>query len=265
VTIPGQSAGPAAGDGLFLVAGAQRSPLAEAAFAGLCDLAVPAVRLTTATLASAPLTVAPDGAAYDGEPVAGALFLDRPGASFSAGFAAEDRSFADNETRAAWAGLLASAAVWTVNRTDADLWFTSAEGPIWRRRLAADGVPVAPLTVGGEPGEDDRGWLPHTGGGVGPLPRAGSGSYLAAAYAALPEAKAFLRCQGRWIGGGGSAAGERVAEAMAARGYRFFGGTLDGEDRLVRLTAFPEIDDDGLAAEAGRRIAEAARADRARR
>ncbi|HEX6200040.1 MAG TPA: hypothetical protein VF150_07255 [Thermoanaerobaculia bacterium] len=58
---------------------------------------------------------------------------------------------------------------------------------------------------------------------------------------------------------------ERVAEAMAARGCRFFGGTFDTEDRLVRLTAFPEIDDPGLAAEAGRRIAEVAHADRGRR
>lgn len=265
MTTPRFGVAPAARDGLFLVAGAEGDPLAEAALAGLRDRSLRAVRLTTPKLASAPLTIAPDAATYDGEPVAGALFLDQPSTTFSADFEPDDRSFADNETRAAWAGLLSLPAVWTVNRTDADLWFTSAEGAIWRRRLAGDGVAVAPLAVGGEPGHGDRGWLPHTGGGVGPLPRSGAGSYLAAAYAEGPEASIVLWCHGRRIGAAASPGGERVAEAMAARGCRFFGGTFDGRDRLVRLTVFPQIDDPRLAAEAGRRIAEAAHADRGRR
>lgn len=249
---------------IYLVVGGEGDLVADTAGDELGRRRLPARRLEPAALASAPLTVTPDGAAWDGRPVAGVAFLARPGGPFSDGFDDGDASFADNETRALWSAVLSLPGLWTLNRGDAETWFTSSEWPVWRRRLGDAGVPLAPLHVGGEAADGDAGWLPYGGGGVGPLPPAGAGPYLAAAFAAAPEESTAVWCCGRRLDGPAGAADRRLAAAMERWGCRYFAASFDGDGRLLRLLTFPDIADPVVAADAGRRIAEDADAHRHR-
>lgn len=248
----------------FLVVGGEGDLVADAAGDALRRRGVPARRLLPGELAAAPLTVEPEGAALDGRPVAGVAFLARPGDRFSGDFESADQGFADNEVRALWSALLCLPGLWTLNRGDAATWFSSSEWPLWRRRLGAAGVPLAPLTVGGEPADGDAGWLPYTGGGVGPLPPAGAGPYLAAAYATAPETSTAVWCCGRRLDGPSDPDGRRLARVMERWGQRFYAASFDHRRRLLRLLTFPDIPDPVVAAEAGRRMAEDADAHRRR-
>lgn len=246
--------------GVLLLIGSAADETSQGACERLEGLGSAWRSLAPEELASACVTLSSDGARLDGEPVAGVIFLGRPSAGLSDAFAESDQGFADHETRALWVALLSHPNVWTVNRADTDLWFTHSEWPIWRRRLQAAGVTVAPLTAGGEPGDEDAGWLPYTGGGVGPLPPAGVGPFLGAAYATEPEATVAFWCCGRRLGGEPTPTEAALAWTMAEHDCRYFAATLDSLGRVLRLTIFPEIDSPVLAAEAGRLLAEEAHA-----
>lgn len=198
---------------------------------------VPVGRLATCRVA-----VTPREAFIEGQPVRGVLFRARPDAQFSEEFIKEDRFFCTSEARALWLEMLQLHTLTVVNRPDGELWYSSSEWCVWRRRLRARGVPVAELAAGDVSAGDGWSWLPW-GGGVLPSPVPEIRRMFGAA---ITRSKVFNRsswCYGRVMSDCNRPVVRDAIAVLEDWGIRLGALLTDASDRVVSCTAYPTIPD----------------------
>jgi hypothetical protein len=193
-------------------------------------------RLAAARLAASPLTLTPQEARLEGEQVAGVVFLCRPDGDFGGA----DRAPCSNEARAAWLALLQLPTVVTAHRPDAELWYSSSEWSVWRRRLVAAGLPVADLVVGDHPDEADAMWLPW-GGGVSKAPEPGARRAFAPALARRSSMAHSVWFGGECLDGAAEPEAGAAAQVLRAHGAELAGITRDAWGRVMVTTAHPHV------------------------
>src|SRR5215216_2617418 len=182
-------------EGVVVVVDDGTDALAADAARALRAAGTPVRPIAAGDLARAPLELTATTARLDGSEVGAVLFRAGWRSWLAEGFEEQDADFCSSETVAAWLSLLDLESVLAINRSDPELWFSSAEWPVWRRRLEQAGVPVTPLEIGEASGADDRHWLPW-GGGVARQPGARAARCLAAALSAQPAKATTL-----WLDG----------------------------------------------------------------
>jgi hypothetical protein len=182
-----------------------------------------------------------DRCEVDGAEVDVVAFRAHPTLLDAPAFDRDDRSFAAAEVRALWLHVLTLPAVTAMNRSDAELWFLPSEWPVWRRRFAAAGVPLAPLRVGVSGGEAGDAWWTWTGALTRPPPASVAAAVLAPTVEG-PVARA-LWCAGDVVDGPAPAAAvvEAAGAVLDGAGIVLAGLVLDGAGRLVGASSFPTV------------------------
>ncbi|GJL53355.1 MAG: hypothetical protein NPIRA02_04870 [Nitrospirales bacterium] len=205
-------------------------------------------------LALCRLEVTPTRAICDGQVVGSVFFHCHTHANYGADFEEPDQGFASDEVRATWLSILQIPSVLTINQVDAELWYTSAEWAVWRKRLQQAGVPLANVAVGDSKVFSTWSWLPW-GGGILGVP----GCHVRRAFApALTEGNAFqqsLWCEGQVFSG---PSGKHVAVAgkvMASYGLHLGSILTNQREEVVSCTTACTVPD-SLTLEIATRIAE---------
>jgi hypothetical protein len=232
-------------------------PLANAVHDALRESGVATLRLMGRSLARTRVEVTADDVRVRDRRVAAVLFRASTGDGLAEGFHADDASFSSSEARAAWLAALHSPSVIAVNRIDPEVWFAFADWPIWRRRLADAGVPLAPLAVGDVDTGADGAWLPWGGGVARPRPRAVRRVFGAAVTSATSLETAVVAASDV-VDGADGADGEvarSVADVLASWGVSLAGLVIDEQGRVVSATATPTISE-AVAPAAARRLTE---------
>lgn len=219
-------------------------------------------RIDAARLALAPLSLSREAAELDGLEVKALLFRAAPGAYFGDGFTAEDGPFCSGEAAAAWLAVMGLPDVTCVNRLDAELWYTTSEWAVWRRRLEVAGVRLAPLSVGDVSADEPMLWLPWIGGMARP-PGPNARRCFAAALSPRERVERAVWCDGRWISGRAGPAAADAVEVLDAHGVRL-AEVLVSRHGVLACSAHPQLDERTTAI-AANRIVEAFLADMHRR
>jgi hypothetical protein len=229
-------------------------PLADAVDEALRQDGVTTLRLAGRALARTRVELTADDVRVRGRRVRAVLFRASPGGGLAAGFRVDDASFSSSEARAAWLAVLHAPSVVAVNRADAEVWFALADWPIWRRRLAAAGVPLAPLAAGAVDVGPDASWLPWGGGVATPKTRAVRRAFGAAMVPTKSLASAVVA--GGAVVDGTDGEGVRAAAAELSRwGVSLAGVVADEDGRVVSATAAPSVTA-AVAPAAARRLTE---------
>jgi hypothetical protein len=174
------------------------------------------------------------------------LFRAFPDSTFSVGFDAEDQPFCNSEIGAAWLAALNLDSVLAVNRYDATAWFEGLGWPVWRRWLAAAGVPLSPFAFGDAGAEDLDGWHPYATGLREALPPASTRRILGAAFTASLSAATVLAVAGVPPRDEMSAAIREAARVLDACGLRIAEIGADAEGRVLAVNPQPSISDEAL-------------------
>lgn len=175
--------------------------------------------LSSGELARAPLELTSSEARLGDRRIRAALMNVGGIGTFADGFVPSDAAFCNAETAAAWLTVLNLDSVVAVNRPDAELWFSSAEWPVWHRRLEAAGVPVVAPEVGDAEQPAGRCWMPWCGGFASPPTRDVLRCFGAALVDERPAATG-LWLDGRRIGGEGGSIAGAAAAILAEHGAR---------------------------------------------
>jgi hypothetical protein len=162
---------------------------------GLTEAVVP-----PGALALAPLAVTPCGAWLGHARIAGLVLRAGTERGCADDFRPAGRAFASAEARATLLAVAHAPGVLAVAPLQAEDWQRGGEWPLWRRRLAAAGVALAPMSVGASaPGLD--GWLPYTALGRHVAPRAVVARALGAAHVEAGRLDETVTCCGAVIAG----------------------------------------------------------------
>jgi hypothetical protein len=215
-------------------------PLAEAVHEALRSAGAASFRLHARALARTRVEVTVDEARVRRRRVRAVLFRATPGGDLAAGFHSDDVSFSSNEARASWLALLNATSVVAVNRADPEVWFALADWPVWRRRLAAAGVPLAPLAVGDVDIAADACWLPWGGGITRPKARSARRAFGAAVVPTQTLTR-VLAAGGHVVDGADGEGVRAAAHALSAWGVSLAGVLVDEAGRVVSATAFPPV------------------------
>lgn len=200
----------------------------------------PVRRLPASQLAGLRVEVQIDRVLVEGRPLSALLFRASPHAFFGEGFAEGDSVFCSNEARATFLAVLHLPAVFVLNRPDAEQWYSASEWSLWRRRLKAEGVSVAPLVVGAPPADPGWRWLPWGGGVVRP-PGTAVRRTFASALVDAGRIEQSICCCGHLIDGPDVPAVRRASEVLTAYGTGLASITSDTEGRVVVCTSHPDI------------------------
>lgn len=201
------------------------------------------VRLVAAEHVAACQFVMDSEAIYlDRERVHAIVFHARPDAHFASQFEEVDSGFCSNEARAAWLGAFQMPGVVTLNRYDAEIWYSRAEWSVWLRRFAAANIPVAPLSVGDVDLEGSTIWLPWGGGRLSSPGRSIRRGLAPAMVQSELLSRSFWCC-GEVVDGPENRGVVAVANMFARNGIRLAAVTTDDDERVVHCTAYPEIPD----------------------
>ena len=188
-------------------------------------------------------------ATVNGRRLGAVLFRAAPWSRYDAGFTDTDASFATAEVAATWLAITQLPSVISLNRLHPEAWSTFSEWPVWRRCLAAAGVPQVEIGVG-DLEEIEPTWLPW-GGGVATAPRAAIRRSFAPALTRATGLRHGLWFDGTLLDGSGSPAAEQGAASLAADGIRLAGISIDRSGRVAAATAHPRVADATAAAVAG--------------
>ena len=200
----------------------------------------PTMSIRAGDLARSPLRLSSGSAALDGHNVAAVLFRADWRSWFAEGFVDEDADFCSAETAAAWLALLDLDTVLAINRSDAELWFSSVEWPVWRGRLERAGVPVTALEVGCVADGQERDWL-LWGGGTARLPGVNAARCFAAALPLQPASTSTIWLEGRCLDGPSSPVAEAAAAVLAAHGAKLAGIVLAADGTVLSCTCRPAL------------------------
>jgi hypothetical protein len=226
--------------GLAVVVGEETTdPLIPALVAALRRRACEVQVSTPGSLALAPLTADSERATWSGREITAAVLRSPPDRSLAEGIEEGDRSFATSEVLAVWLHLLSLPSVRSLNRTDPEAWFAIGDWTVWRRRLAAAGLPLAPLVVGDcEPAAPTASRWAHWGGGdaAGPVGAVVRRTFVAAVVATSALHRS-LWCCGRVIEGRRSSAVEGAGRVLAGHGITLAGIDTDDEGAVVGATS----------------------------
>jgi hypothetical protein len=179
-----------------------------------------------------------DMCTVDGKRVSTVVFRARPSLMVAPGFTESDASFAAAELRATWAHILSMPGMVAVNRATADSWFSGSEWAVWRRRLQARGVLMAPRNIG-RPYAD--GWWVRWTGGQERAPDAPVAERLGTATIERGTLTRALCCAGEVWSEAEGAAPLGVARALLEEGLVLSEVVLDESGRLVGLETTPAV------------------------
>jgi hypothetical protein len=214
--------------------------LADAVEQALAARSWPSSRRLPGELASTPLVLDEQTARLGDEPVGAVVFRARPDMHFGEDFDERDAGFASSEARAAWLALTHLPSVSAINRLDAELWFSSAEWPIWRRRLVRAGVRVVDLAVGDAAAGEGATWLPW-GGGLTQAPPRSVRRTFATALVDLQALQTTVTCCGAVLDGPDLEVTRAASAVLAADGARLAAIVTDDRERIVSCTAYPYV------------------------
>ena len=192
--------------------------------------------ISSENLASCRLNVKSTGATCDGQLIGAVLFHCRPGANFGSNFEESDREFSSNEARAVWLSILQIPSVLAVNRLDAEIWYSSAEWAVWRRRLQLAGVPLSDISVGDSEPTPGWSWLPWGGGKYLNAPGPSVRRTFAPALTAGDGFYNSLWCCGQIISGPGGKHIETASEIMASYGMQLGSILTNKKGQVVSCT-----------------------------
>jgi hypothetical protein len=218
-----------------------RDKLAEAVVSALRSRGISSLTLEIQRLCHCQLYLDADSCTVDGFRVGGVLFRASPEASWSEGFAADDRLYCDAELRAAWLAILHLDSVLAINQWDAMMWFEGGEWPTWRRLLIGNGVPVSPFSFGGMDGlggSHSPHWYPYRFGERSPVPGPASQRVLGAPLTVATERHDSLVACGHVLTGQ-SARIESAVQVLASAGLRLASIVTDDEGRVLRVNPRP--------------------------
>lgn len=204
--------------------------------------------LQSTCLASVALTLDSGGARLHDAVIDVLVFHARPNSGFSRDFVAGDQDFCDQETKALWLAVLSSG-VTTLNKPDAEIWYTRSEWSAWHRRLQAADVDTAELRVGDIECGPDSTWLPWGGGAASPPGPAARRAFAPAQVTDQPL-REDLVVYGRPIRRSAPPVVEAAAKLLRDSGTNLATVVTDNRNRVAGCTAFPTIGAETLAAAA---------------
>lgn len=199
-----------------------------------------------------------DSCTVDGFRVGGVLFRASPEASWSDGFAADDRLYCDAELRAAWLAILHLDSVLAINQWDATTWFEGGEWPTWRRLMMEHGVAVSPFSFGGMngvSGSHSPHWYPYRFGEPSPAPGAASQRVLGAPLTVATEQQVSLVACGHVLSPP-CAPIENAVRVLASSGIQLASIVTDAEGRVLRVNPKPTPEEPVLLSRAASLLAE---------
>ena len=196
------------------------------------------LRLPLETLADVVVTLDGDTMFVEGEPIGGIVFRGDYESQMSGGFVVTDQRFTDLEAGAVWLAALHLPTVEAINRPDATGWFEGGWST-WRAALATEGVSLAPLHVGEDPGPDAA-WFPYTGRNPRRLPPPEARGTLAVAWG-RPRTE-LICCCGVSVGAKTKAA-TGIARALDDIGLALASVQLDASNRVCSVNPHPIVDD----------------------
>jgi len=222
---------------LALVVGVDSDAVAGSLTTGLRGRAWEVIQLPPDSLASTTLHVQGDAAFLAQRPLAAVAFCGFPTWSQNRGFAPEDDAFCGAEARAAWLGVLQLRTVSAINRWDAEVWYSSSEWSVWRRRFVRAGVPLSAVSVGKAHAAPEWTWLPWGGAGFQARPQAGACHALASATLPARGLHRSIWCDGTVLTGDMSPVLMRAGTVLRQYGVRYATLLLDEDERIVTATS----------------------------
>ena len=198
------------------------------------------LRVAADKLSSCRIEVNAGHATCNGQSVATVLFHARPDSHFSDDFVELDRAFSSNESRAVWLALLQLPSINSVNCLDAEVWYSSAEWAVWRRRLESAGVPLAEIVVGDSEPRNHWSWLPW-GGGVIRSPGHLIRRTFAPAMVLTQDFKCSLWCYGEVVNGPMSRGVHAAAEVLRSYDVQLAMIMTDAFGRVISCTTHCQI------------------------
>jgi hypothetical protein len=217
---------------------------------------VPVTHFLPSSLANRRVRIRHDSFTVDGQPARGVLWRCVPGATFSADFISEDRSFCDAEVRATWLCAMNLSSVLAVNHYDAAAWFEGPGWTIWRRRLLKAGVPVSSFSYGATESPDGWAWFPYNAFHGREAPRSASRRTLGTALSRRTVKQRSLIVCGEVMTGESSSAVVTAVGVLNRAGIQIAEAATDLEGRILTVNTEPNILDSALAQRASRRIVE---------
>jgi hypothetical protein len=178
----------------------------------------------------------------EGRSVRAVLWRVSPEMPLAEGFRADDRAFVGAEVAATWIAALRTPGISAINRFDADAWYSGLRPHYWRNRLAAAGIAVTTMHVGGDPVPDDWQWSPYTTGEASPPPDPKARAMMASACHPVPQLVTSAALRGRIAGGSRESNVARAAALLDTWGVGLAAIDSDPRGRVHRIRVLPVFD-----------------------
>jgi hypothetical protein len=215
--------------------------LAKQVVTTLLAQGVQALQIAPGALGDVIVLLREDGLWIDDQPVAGIFFRVFPDSTFSSGFAAEDRSFADSEIGAIWLAAMHLDSVLSINQYDAIAWFEALRWTVWHQRLMDAGIPVSPFLFGDAQTDSSQTWYSYASGSAQAQPDRSTRRIFGAALTGSSPGQVSLAVCGDVIAGESYPSVLDAVRLLDSAGIRIAQITTDQERRVLHVDTLPVI------------------------